>query len=130
MKVLLVNNFIVLEIGAAERAIISTPLTLPPPKRDWARARVRFERINRKTGRALIYFDGEDRSAHGAHYARIVDRAVQKPHNQYTQAFNDDEALDVWVRQTHPERGKLNYQWEIIGKDPNQYQLFDLPPPP
>jgi hypothetical protein len=34
-----------LEIGPAERAIIVEPLTLPPPRRDWRAARIKFERI-------------------------------------------------------------------------------------
>jgi hypothetical protein len=128
LKVLLPDRTTLFEIGPAERAVIVAPLTLPPPKREWREARIKFERINRKTGRALFYFDGED-SGHAAHYSRIIDPAVRQPHNRYTQAFNDDEALDVWLRQTHPEPGRLNFQWEITAKDPNGETLFELPPP-
>lgn len=128
VKVLLPDRTTLFEIGPAERAVIAAPLTLPPPKREWREARVKFERINRKTGRALFYFEAED-PQHAAHYSRIIDPAVRQPHNRYTQAFNDDEALDVWIRQTHPEPGRLNFQWEITAKDPNSGTLFDLPPP-
>jgi hypothetical protein len=127
VKVLLSDGTSLLEIGQAERAVIAAPLTLPPPKREWREARIKFERINRKTGRALFYFDGED-TRHAAHYSRIIDAAVHEPHNRYTQAFNDDEALNVWIRQTHPEPGRLNFQWEIMAKNPEAGTLFDLPP--
>lgn len=117
----------VLEIGPAERAVISAPLTLPPPKRNWVKAHVKFERINRKTGRALIYFQN-DNPGRGAHYSRIVDEDVKKPHNPYTEAFNDDRPLEVWVRQAHAEKGNLNFQWELTTKSEGE-TLFDQPPP-
>lgn len=117
-----------LEIGPAERAVIVEPLTLPPPKRDWRAARVKFERINRKTGRALFTFEKETASGTAAHYSRIKDPAVRLPHNPYTNAFNEDQYLDVWVREVSPEKGKLNFQWEIRASDPDQGTLFSLPP--
>ncbi|MEA2711479.1 MAG: hypothetical protein QOF78_4080 [Phycisphaerales bacterium] len=116
-----------LEIGPAERAVIVASLTLPPPTRDWRQGRVKFERINRRTGKALFNFENDDPSS-GAHYSHIVDPSVQKPHNVYTEAFNDDLPLDVWVRQASPEKGKLHFQWEIHANNPDQGTLFNLPP--
>lgn len=113
----------VLEIGPAERAVISEPLTLPPPKREWVKGRIKFERINRKTGRALFHFDGEDDQV-GAHYSKIIDPSLREAGNRYTQAFSDDAPIEVWLRQTHPERGRLNFQWEINGDDPDELPLF------
>ncbi|MDB5333718.1 MAG: hypothetical protein JWP03_4869, partial [Phycisphaerales bacterium] len=117
-----------LEFGPPERAVIEAPLTLPAPKTDWRAARVKFERINRKTGRALFYFENEVNTGRGAHYSRITDPTFRRPHNRYTQAFDNDAPLDVWVRQTKPEKGHLNLQWEIKGTDPDQGLLFNLPP--
>jgi hypothetical protein len=127
VKLFLAGTELVLEIGPAERDIIASPLTAPPPNRDWRSAKIKFERINRKTGKALFYFDGEN-EARGAHYCHIIDPDVRKPHNRYTQAFNNDELLEVWVRQTHPQKGRLNLQWEVTVKDPGEGLLFSLPP--
>lgn len=128
VRIFLATTELLLEIGPAERGIILSPLTAPPPKRDWRATKIRFERINRKTGKALFYFEHEN-DAHAAHYCHIIDPDVRKPHNRYTQAFNDDELLEVWVRQTHPEKGRLNLQWEVAAKDPGEGLLFSMPPP-
>ncbi len=125
MSVVQADGSSVLEIGPAERAVITAPLTLPPPKREWVKRRIKFERINRKTGRALFHFDGEDEHL-GAHYSKIIDRAVREAGNRYTQAFNDDAAIEVWIRQTHPEPGRLNFQWEITSDDPDDMPLFNV----
>jgi hypothetical protein len=127
VKLLVARTEVLLEIGPAERSVIAAPLTAPPPKRDWIVAKIKFERINRKTGKALFYFENEN-DTHAAHYCHIVDLGVSEPHNRYTQAFNDDELLEVWVRQTHPEKGRLNLQWEVIAKNPGEGMLFSMPP--
>lgn len=127
LKLLASTTEVLLEVGPAERGIIASPLTAPPPKRDWRSAKIKFERINRKTGKALFYFE-HDNDVHAAHYCHIIDPDMRKPHNRYTQAFDDDELLEVWVRQTHPEKGRLNLQWEVASKDPGEGMLFDLPP--
>lgn len=118
-----------LEIGPADRAVIAAPLTLPPPSREWVRTKIKFERINRKTGRALFYFSDEEGGLGAAHYSRIIDPSYRKPHNPYTQAFNDDQSLEVWIRQTHPETGRLNFQWEIDVRDPDEGTFFRGQPP-
>jgi hypothetical protein len=117
---------VLLEFGAAERAVIKTPPTLPPLSRKWSESRIKFVRINRKTGRALFRFDHEADDARVAHYSRIIDPAVQKPHNSYTEAFNADSILSVWMRQASPERGNLNFQWEVTVHDPNEGCLFKM----
>lgn len=116
-----------LEMGPAERAVIAAPLTVPPPTRDWRKARIKFERINRKTGRALFNFESENARA-APHYSRIIDQSFRTPHNRYTQAFDNDDFIEVWVRQARPEKGRLNTQWEISGANPDEGMLFDLPP--
>src|SRR5207249_7534609 len=73
---------------------------------------IKFERINRKTGRALFYFDGED-PRHAAHYSRIVDPAVREPHNRYTQSFSDDEVLDVWIR-SEEHTSELQSRFDLV----------------
>jgi hypothetical protein len=116
------------EIGPAERAIIIQPLSLPPPKREWRAARVKFDRIHRKTGRALFKFEHEADGDGAAHYSRIIDPEVRKPHNVYSKAFYDNVALDVWIRQVSPQKGNLNFQWEIQASNPDQGTLFNMPP--
>lgn len=128
MTLLAADKSPVLKFGPAERAAIMAPLTLPPPKREWRQARIKFERINRKTGRALFYFKGDDENR-AAHYSRIIDSTVREPHNVYTEAFNDDKLLKVWIRQTHPQQGQLNFQWEITADDPDDSPLFNMPRP-
>jgi len=101
-----------LEIAPDDRAVIRAELTPPAPERNWIRKTVEFDRINRRTGRALFRFAGEEPDT-GAHYSRIIDPAVRKPGNRYTQAFNEAQPIEVHLRQAAPERGRLNLQWEI-----------------
>jgi hypothetical protein len=122
------SNELLFEIGIAERAVIAAPLSAPTPERNWIKAKIRFERINRKTGKALFNFDNEGEET-PAHYCLILDSDVRKPHNHFTKAFDDDIPLHVWVRQTHPEKGRLNLQWEVTTNDPKESALFDKQDP-
>ncbi|MFG0244070.1 MAG: hypothetical protein ACF8R9_14890 [Phycisphaerales bacterium JB054] len=117
------NGSSVVEIGQIEREVIAAPLTLEISRKDWVQAHIRFERINRKTGRALIRFE-DQQDGEGSHYSKIIDPAVKNPGNRYTEAFNRDEAIEVWVRQCAPEPGRLNLQWEIASVDPCDLPLF------
>lgn len=55
-----------IELGIRDRQVIAEPLTLPPPNRTWRPARVKFDRINNKTGRALFRFESEPDAGQGA----------------------------------------------------------------
>jgi hypothetical protein len=46
VKLFISSTEILLEIGPAERGIIASPLTAPPPKRDWRSAKIKFERTS------------------------------------------------------------------------------------
>jgi hypothetical protein len=114
----------VASLGANERRALSTALTLPPPEGVWRRILVRFERINRKTGRALIYVGRSTTPSATAQYARIVDPAVHVASNVYMEAFSADAPLEVWARQVRGEKGRLNLMWEITADAPEQLALF------
>ena len=111
--------------GQHEREVLQKPLSLPLPEGTWNPATIKFVRINRRTGSALISFENEPTSEKGSHYSRIVDESFrQSGDNVYTQAFNKDVSLKVWVRQIGPRPGRLNFQWEITAKQPTQLHLF------
>jgi hypothetical protein len=113
-----------ISFGLVERAIITDPLTLPAPKRDWVESAVRFVRIHKQTGRAMFYFRDESETSHGAHYSRIIDPRIKAPGNPYTTAFNDNAYLEVWVRQRPPPKGRLQIQWDITVRAPDKQGLF------
>jgi len=113
------------QMSRSDRQSVFSPLSLPLPSGDWKAGSIQFERINRKTGRALIYFINEVNSLRtGPFYSRIVDKAVHDPDNIYTRAFNADAILSVWMRQKRAEPGRLNLLWEITAKPPAS-TLFD-----
>lgn len=118
------RGFVLANFGAVEKAVLDEPLTMPLPSGVWNPLTVRFERINRKTGRALIYIDRETLRSDSASYARIMDPAVSDPGNIYAQAFTDDAQLSVWGRQVRAERGRLNLMWQISHKPPDQMSMF------
>jgi len=118
IRVLDTNKTPLITLGSIERAVIVEPLTLPPPKRDWVEASVKFVRIHKQTGRAMFYFKKDNESAYGAHFSRIIDPRVREAGNPYTTAFNDNEFLPVWVRQRMAPKGRLNVQWEITVQAP------------
>ena len=118
------NTVIVASFGAVEKTVLDSALTLPLPEGVWTPITVRFERINRKTGRALIYIDHDGTRSDSANYARIYDPAYSAPGNVYAQAFTDDTQLVVWARQVRGERGRLNLMWQISHKPPAQFAMF------
>jgi hypothetical protein len=103
------------------------PLTLPPPEGRWRHAKVRFERINIKTGKSLVYIDWQGISTPTTVHAKIVDTGLGAPRDPYTEALNRKETLKVWARQVRAERGRLNLMWEITVKPPEQTGLWDEP---
>lgn len=114
------QGHILVAITRRERRIIVTPLTLPATEHDWEAARVRFVRLNRKTGNAIFEFENR-RGA--SHYARIRDPAITARRNPYTRAFNEDQPLEVWVRQYQAE-GTETPRWEIRKDAPTYGPLF------
>jgi hypothetical protein len=115
---------VILAINENDRDAIVTPLTLPLPAGEWQQIEVRFERINDKTGRALVYIKTDGHFATSVSHSRIVDKAIQKPRNAYTEAFNEKLGLLVWGRQVRAERGRLNLMWHITAEAPTQGSLF------
>jgi hypothetical protein len=111
-------------LGPKDRAVISEPLSLPPPNRTWFQTKVRFVRINKNTGRALFNFEAEEATPHGSHFSKIVDPRVKAPGNPYTTAFNDNVALSVWARQRAAPRGRLNMQWDLTTEQPENQGVF------
>jgi hypothetical protein len=129
-SVTVVNVTLDLEIatfGAYEKMALDRPLTLPPPSGVWTKTSVKFERINNKTGRALIYLLKGEAHSETASYARIVDRAYSAPGNVYARAFAESLPLEVWARQVKAERGKLNHMWQISHVAPEQFSLYGPP---
>lgn len=116
--------FAVATFGASEKQVLDGSLTLPPPDGLWRSTSVKFERINNKTGRALIYVWRATRHADTASYARIVDRSFTRPGNVYAKAFAENSELIVWARQVRAERGRLNLMWEITCIPPEQLPLY------
>lgn len=114
----------VASFGAVEKYILEKPLTLPPPSGIWTPTSVKFERINNKTGRALIYLRKGDGHSETASYARIIDPAFRQPGNVYAQAFANNAPLEVWASQVKAERGRLNLMWHISHIPPDQLSLF------
>jgi hypothetical protein len=114
-----------LKLDRDDYEILHEDLTLPPPEGRWHMANVRFERINIKTGKALIYIEWHGFSSSSTVHARIADDALGAPLDPYTQALTRKETLRVWARQVRAERGRLNLMWEISVKPPVQRDLWD-----
>ena len=107
VRVLISKTEVLLEIGPAERGIIASPLTAPPPKRDWRSAKIKFERINRKTGKALFYFEGEN-DTHAAHYCHIIDPNVpEAAQSLYAKRSTTMNCLKSGFGKTHPGEGSV-----------------------
>jgi hypothetical protein len=106
---------------------IHRSLTLPPPEAIWRRARVKFERINVKTGKALVYLYINDTPSRSTDHVRIVDESIHSPPNVYTAAFNAGDVLPVWARQVGAEKGRLNLMWEITIHESPQFFLYSAP---
>jgi len=115
----------VLRFGAEQKRVLSEPLILLPKERHWRRVNVKFVRINRKTGRALMYFADDPAGENNSHYSVIIDRKiVRKPANVYTEAFNNDLPLSVLLRHAPAERGRIRTMWEISVR-PQQMAMFE-----
>lgn len=107
-----------LRIDENDRELLLVPLTAPPPKGDWQKGKVRFVRINNRTGRALFNFETEDPLTTSSHFGIIIDSAVTTPGNAYAVAFSNNSLLEVFYRQRSPERNRLNIFWELTSTKP------------
>jgi hypothetical protein len=115
---------VILALDRDDYEALHRPLTLPPPEGLWRIARVRFERINVKTGRSLGYMEVEGRLSRSVDHMKIIDPAIHTPPNVYTAAFNGGTTLQLWARQVRAEKGRLNLMWEVTALRPDQLDLF------
>ena len=103
-----------------DKLVIDEPLTLLPTQRDWRPATIKFVRINRKTGRSLMYYADDPAGEDNTHYSIIVDSAVRNASNVYTEAFSKDAPLQVYLRHAPHERGRIRVMWEITTTPPER----------
>lgn len=103
-------------VTRAERRIITTPL-MPPaiePEEDVIHSRVRFIRINKRTGKGLFQFvHPRDESQVPTQRFHCVDVSIRKRANQYTGAFHHDTGLLVRLQRKAYEAGRHGHYWLI-----------------
>jgi len=116
----------VVKLDLDTKAVIEMPLTLLPKEQHWRKAEIKFVRINRKTGRSLMYFANDPAGEDNTHYSVIVDHAIRRASNVYTEAFNKDAPLTVYVRHAPAERGRIRTMWQITALEP-QSGFFGWP---
>lgn len=112
----------------ADKRALASPYFVGEGAADHAyiKAKVRFIRVNKQTGRALITFDNpQDEHQVGQKYSLIADSAVRGKKNEYARAFYEESSMEVWARMVRSRRDGSFAYWEITGTDPEPTPLLD-----
>ena len=81
---------------------------------------IKFIRIHKETGNAIITFDNPSGiNQMGHEYSHITDPNVSRPKNIYTRALHEGKSLEVWGKMVRSRTTNKFQRWEITANLPS-----------